>query len=416
MTFQLSGQGLRHVLINLHTCDFVFEFSNIEVKFPSLLAEFISPKASEMRKKDPTITRMKINYAIKDLSGTIEQLQMLITGQSIPFTEQEMNHEISTVLLALGNNEILSTPPYKAIKLDNVMDMIKIKKENNALYEDELNFCALNFEELKEQLMDSNVLAISDYSMIFTSEKLRLQNEYSLLSFIKEKMDSDNEYFILLKHVKSEYLTDLQMKEFVRIVDTLEIEKIGSLWTSLRERYLNQCPSALENRHRDILYAYNGHDKWNGIIAGLRKKSGGNNIVDEKIIQMEANSISQGSIKSLTDGSEDVMTSDTNNSYFIFDFFDKKVEVSSYSLKSPTNMSRYMKSWKLEGSNDKSSWAIIDEKNNLSDLTSSGREFTYRVNSSLPYRYIRIMQISPNTNNSYNFALRQIEFFGLLCA
>jgi hypothetical protein len=104
----------------------------------------------------------------------------------------------------------------------------------------------------------------------------------------------------------------------------------------------------------------------------------------------------------------------------MFDFKEKKVSLSSYSLKSDGYGGLHLLQWKLEGSNDGSSWTCLDSRNTR-DLNGDYIVKNYSTNNHDSYRYIRITQTGKNSSypglgrppTDY-FRLSQIEFFGTL--
>jgi hypothetical protein len=104
----------------------------------------------------------------------------------------------------------------------------------------------------------------------------------------------------------------------------------------------------------------------------------------------------------------------------MFDFKEKKVSLSSYSLKSDGSGGYHLLQWKLEGSNNGSSWTCLDSRN-TQDLNGPSIVKNYSTNNHDSYRYIRITQTGKNSGwpergvspGDY-FRLSEIEFFGTL--
>lgn len=97
------------------------------------------------------------------------------------------------------------------------------------------------------------------------------------------------------------------------------------------------------------------------------------------------------------------------------DFKDKKVALTGYSLKSHStawNYDSFFKSWKIEGSNDKDNWTLVDEQKNSTVLHSFLAEGHWSCKKPAPYKYFRIMMTDMNTQNNYCMKLHAIELFG----
>jgi len=112
------------------------------------------------------------------------------------------------------------------------------------------------------------------------------------------------------------------------------------------------------------------------------------------------------------------ISSNTPNSWIRFDFKKRKVSITSYSM----NDNCRVKSWKVEGSTDGSTFEIIDNKVDTTDFQNSNRNFNDpSAQKNFPvqpnnkyYRYIRITSTSKNWHNYDHFSLYRVEFFGFV--
>lgn len=110
----------------------------------------------------------------------------------------------------------------------------------------------------------------------------------------------------------------------------------------------------------------------------------------------------------------DCVTDDIEGGALLFDFNWMKVGVNGYMLKAhSSNFSsgEFMKSWKVEGSNDKETWEIIDEQKDSEVLLSNMAEGHWSFETSPFYRYVRLMMTDKNTSDSYRMALHGIDFY-----
>lgn len=103
---------------------------------------------------------------------------------------------------------------------------------------------------------------------------------------------------------------------------------------------------------------------------------------------------------------------------FIFDFKDKVVSLNGYSLKAHSasfSTAHFMRLWKVEGSNDKTTWTHIDEQQNSNSLLSNLADGNWSCRISQPFRFIRIMMTNYNSvGNYYSMFLQAIELFGTI--
>lgn len=109
----------------------------------------------------------------------------------------------------------------------------------------------------------------------------------------------------------------------------------------------------------------------------------------------------------------------TNESdgWFEIDFNDKKINLTSYALKTSSSSSySFPKSWRIVGSNNKEEWEILSHQINNSDLNGKNKikRFDCEENNKF-YRFIRFLQDdSWGDSYQYNIVLAQIEFFGTI--
>jgi len=160
-------------------------------------------------------------------------------------------------------------------------------------------------------------------------------------------------------------------------------------------------------------------DMFSGIFDGLSKKLG-RNLADYSDVDVTASSIYNGN------GPKNVLKNDGSfwhsqnlpNSWIQFDFKERKVSITSYSM----NDYNRVKSWKVEGSTDGSTFEIIDNKVDTTDFQNSNHQFNDpSAQKNFPvqpnnkyYRYIRITSTSKNWYNSDYFELYRVEFFGFV--
>lgn len=100
-----------------------------------------------------------------------------------------------------------------------------------------------------------------------------------------------------------------------------------------------------------------------------------------------------------------------------FDFKNKKVNLTGYSIKSIWNgiNSCNLKNWVVEVSNDKSQWEIVDEPNNDSTLNGASLVAYFSTKKTIDfYRYVRLRQTGRNWENDYLVIIVALEFYGKL--
>ena len=245
MRFTFTGNCLSNINFDLYTNDFTFYFGKIPLSCPVFIAEFISPNVSNLRKIDQTTMNYSININLKPKYNTINRLIKLIEGNPVYFSNSESDHELALILFSLGNKDIFDTNLLNNISEENVFDFINIKKLIGAPYQQEIEFCATNFEQLKNEISKENKIDFSDIENIIGSPKLLIRNEFSLLDFVKDCILIDPINIGLLKYVKSEYLSIEQRTEF--------LSSIGSIKTD-NNKYFMEFIKNLSAPMQDLTY------------------------------------------------------------------------------------------------------------------------------------------------------------------
>ena len=79
------------------------------------------------------------------------------------------------------------------------------------------------------------------------------------------------------------------------------------------------------------------------------------------------------------------------NNFICFDFKENKISLEAYTIKSGSASSywEFPVNFAIEGSNNNSSWSMIDDKPNNMELGANNKTYTWKCNKSPLYRYIR---------------------------
>ena len=74
----------------------------------------------------------------------------------------------------------------------------------------------------------------------------------------------------------------------------------------------------------------------------------------------------------------------------------------------------HMKTWKLMGSNDGSSWEVVDEQKDVDELNEFFARKTFKVKNVGRFKLLRLWQHEKNHRGNWNICLQHIDFFGTL--
>lgn len=245
-----------------------------------------------------------------------------------------------------------------------------------------------------------------------SSPDLKIKSEDSLFELIYSHGPN---YYFLFDYVEVQYLSKKNIELLIDLIDNYDVSLHRKLWASICRRLVldqtakKENPRSIEKQIKNIVCE-------NGIFEFLRKSSNGN-IYDSKLIDVESTKIYDGEEQSLFDKSQETRfrLENISNRYILFDFKDKKINFAKYYLSVPSVSwsSGWPRSWKIEGSNDKSSWELIDEKNDDESLNGWGKSNTFSCseNNNNFYRFIRFKDLISHIGNN-KFLLSEIEFYG----
>ena len=248
--------------------------------------------------------------------------------------------------------------------------------------------------------------------------KLKQFNDKQLDDQKKKEKENDGQIRKLKDEVNelkkfNDKLLDEQKKKDER--NSIEIEKLKN-----ENKKLTDNPTNKQNKSVDVPFV---GDQFNGIITKL---GNGNpkNVINEKIVDITGSSTYDNMECRLPhhvveyDSDGYFYSKDVKDSWIKFDFKNKKVKLSHYSIK--TNQfgdvgHAHIQNWCIEGSNNDSNWKPLDTHTNDKTLDHQSASNTFQIKNASNndyYRYIRLRQTDVNTHGSHEILLASIEYFG----
>lgn len=301
---------------------------------------------------------------------------------------------------------------------------IFLKRVNQIL---KYNFRKLNelIENSREELVQ---LKASTLYRIFSNEKIKLNDEDQLLSFVNECYKRDHEYVILYDLVYFEQVTSKIICEFISEFDFNDM--METTWESIcrRLKFDIKNDQKIENRYINKLiknegefFSPNSDKDFSGIISFLLKKSDGK---IENEIEITSSSCHLSGSKYLPkvvalfkDNSFYFISKDEQNSWLCLDFKERKIKPTHYIIKGRQSENDHQpKSWVIEVSNDNQKFEVIDEKRDNSQLNKNPFMHTFKIDKEIKesFRYIRIRQIGPSWAGHNYLVINSFELYGTL--
>ncbi|KAK8890781.1 hypothetical protein M9Y10_027980 [Tritrichomonas musculus] len=168
-------------------------------------------------------------------------------------------------------------------------------------------------------------------------------------------------------------------------------------------------------------------NRFNGIINYLSEKFDGN-VSKLNVIDITSSGVNKNHplrtvdwVVDYDDNDHYFQSNNEPNAWICFDFKDMSISPTKYALKSRSDFgsgSDNLKSWVVEGSNDKMRWTILDERRDTEVLNGAGLECVFGMNMKTEkvkyYKYLRIRSIGPMISGFYNMTIAAVEFYGFL--
>lgn len=430
---KLQTDSVLHIPIKKYDNDFTFIVNSEKYETSSIAADLLSPIISSRHLIDPTLREFVINT---NNHGDFNLLLNLLN-----FESQEINSKdfqfVSEVIEKLGTDKIQLIDKIKneELTIDNIFDHIEQHQSHPQFYkkelESEINFFSSHFFELKEKVIqkikgekfDLNEELIE---LIINNCHLVLDSENDLLEVINQLYLKNKNYSNLYEFVDFENVELKSMKEFIQIFDMNDMTK--PTWSSLSFRLgheiLKDDFNIQNSKHKNsnkVIEIENKFNEFDGILNYLQTHY---DIKDE--IDITYSTCRNGDPFNLLqyDNKENYFISDNfPNSWICFEFKNYKIIPTNYIIRSRNNEnSNHLKSWIVEGSNDKNYWIKLDEQINNCSLNGvsvvHSFSISYDENNQQPFKYLRIRQIGPTwfyfngTYSTHQLLMNSIEFYG----
>lgn len=443
--FALDTENLKNIPLHKYTSDFTFLVNGKEYKTNRFIADLLSPIIREYHFADETINEFsfKINNENDQFDDYFQDFLQLSSFTKSKIDSKRQNY-YSKYFLKLGNIEeyFRILPEYsEGITIENAIDLLDqfisitknindknlpLKSKISRNIQQLISFLAQNFDFIdKNKIKELDIELIEE---IISNESLQLKEEDSLLRFLIELYEKDDRYSPLFEYV---IFQNVQEETFELFMSTITFSDINnSVWESIRKRFNPQelKKQLIKSRYiqetQNHQFEYEKGKEFDGIIHHLINNSS-ENIFDNGTIGITSNSIldpKKYHPKNLIDLGKNngYASKDDGNAFVCFDFKDKKINLTSYSIHSNSSGENYhhLKNWVIEVSNDETNWIEIDRNENCTKLNGPNIIANFEVRKENEFfRFIRIRQTGNSWafwGNHNNLFFYSIEFFGNL--
>jgi hypothetical protein len=416
----LSSQGLHSIPPDRYENDFKFYIGTAEYGCPSFLADFLSPRISQLRISDPTLSAFTID--IPDPSNEFESFLALGRGSDVTITSSNASF-LFTIASNLANLELcdlIDSNINTGLNSKTALTRLLFRGDLGLDCETEKEFVASHFHEFS---MDE--VSKLPYPMIYdilTHPSLALESEDALWKFVYMKICDDIEYIALLEFVSFEHLSPESFAQFTDLLANNFDHFTLQLWNALSGRLV--LPVVVQNRSRRVLASeYTCPFQFNapleGIIAHLTRKCGGN-VHDKQMVDVTSSSVYRTDPKFAAKNIADLKaksaftSSQLPDQWVCYDFKPHSVLPTHYSVRSFDGRphSEHPKEWVLEGSEDGVTWIILDQQEKNFLLDGRDRIGSFQIAEPRLVHMIRFRQIGPNHLGNDYLIISALEIFG----
>jgi hypothetical protein len=380
------------------------------------VAIILSPLAHQLLVIDSTVDALTVSDMSEDDVALFEKLKDFGSGHRLDIRGDKMSG-LYRLTESLGNFEIAKVlfefeVGCEPLSLSNGVNRMILKRRLGVDGSEEQEFLTLNFFKISIHCWGGST---SQYLIsIVRRSSLRLLNEDSLVRVIST-LPPDPSRVELLSAVESEFVSVSGIEEYLKLISLDEMNE--SHWQSICRRLRRDVGPVLSgNRFIQSEIVHKGRQDFEGILYYLKQQHGEN---IRSAVSIEASSLSYGDPYEVTNYGAKVNwhTGHVSNSWLQFDFKDRSVSISSYSMKSRYDGEFIPRSWVIEGSNEDTGWIELDRRDN-DDTIQGGHAFH---NFKCPsrdddhmFRYIRLSQTGLNSSNYNHLLLCNFEPFGRL--
>lgn len=436
MDFEASIQNFRRLIHPDHSSNFriyvryqddLSSENEIFIETTINEARIISRNINNVYQNDPTIAQycIEIPNCILAEKTNLNQLQEIvqlcldsaIQKVHIPTEKQKL---FAIIQYFLGEWDVEKLKELNIVT--NQQDAIQFLETE--FYELSIDYLSNHLVELIESGQANNIQKDISNKIIDSYLEIinKADNEQKTdeLRRIFDKMKNANLDQAVLMH----FLINIDFEEFnenmeqyfnENLNDEILMESLSRVSVIVKKQAkLMSGKNKAKVKGKVIECQFNGNEKA-GLVAYFNSQYGGDALGKGIFKMRDGLGSGEDKFKKLLDPNSDHYCEDAKNSnkaWIEFDFGPRKVNLSSYTIRSCTS-DHGPKSWEIAASNDQSSWASLSKIKNNTDMKSSNNQRRIECTSNLHYyQYIRFILHSSWDSSQFLIHFQYLELFG----
>jgi hypothetical protein len=412
----LSVNGLTHIPIDrTRTMTFIVGAERCEV--PAFIADFLSPRISDLHRIDPTISEFEVTTELTDKE--FMQYLYLARGESLPVTRSNLSR-FASLCEEMGNEELLEAIFNIGgdLTVENVLPRLKVRLSRGWCVVDEFSYVASHFHRFKEPELSE--LPVDAFLAILSDPTLNVENEDSLFDFIADQVDGDPSFFQLFQTVCFQYLSSDRIERIVSWISDSFDRLTLPIWRAISQRLIDSKTSVPDS---DVAFAKRidcslaEDDVHTGIIYRLKQTYGGdlpNVVIVTTSSVYDDNPEYSGSNLLELDSRFFYGSRNRPGQWFCYDFQQSRVELTNYAIRSyPFGPGHnHPRSWVVEGSVDGRYWAELDTQECCEATNKNDCLTIFPTRPTRALKMVRLRQIGRNHKNTHYLSLSAFELYG----
>lgn len=423
-----------NILINFENKKNSFEDDNqIKIQTTMNKARVISKKINDIYQIDPTFTTFMIDVSKekeqKDTYKKIIELIIQSSEETIKIPERKEEEKIFHMTrFLLGDDENIKI-------ITSIEDSLSYL--NTEFHDQSIEYLSEHFIDFvsSDKMKKINEEIMKEIIDRYFYSKNKKYNKEEIINIFNKMMENEEEskiifYFILNLDI-DEYNNDIQQYFYDNLNDEILETEFSRILLIIRKQIHKLIEIEQEKKkanERIINCEYSG-DELSGIISHFIKykspeevlkteiKLTGGGIVNQSypiinLIKYDSKHIDDRYYNRISN------TSTEEDSWIQFDFGEKRINLTSYTIRSngvPSNTHAHPKSWKISGSNDGEHWELINKQINNQDLNGIYKQHRFECENNNFYRFIQYKQDDSwdsNQNFRYTIYISCFELFG----
>lgn len=226
---------------------------------------------------------------------------------------------------------------------------------------------------------------------------------------------------------RNNWKVDIEVSDYAEVVGTDYTDRFTAIDTKLStiEQKISSNSSSTPAPSNTKTLTYQSDGDTNGVCYWIGTNYGTEAWVNphaaERVVVSKsgASNADLNFVERMVDRiANDVGTNNQPNSWIKIDLgITNKLTINYYSLRGRTGQynDNYPRNWKLQGSNDNSSWIDLDTQSNNIAISGQGIWVSIPVsNQAVGYRYLQILQTGLTSSDASFLSLGEFEFYGTL--